>query len=362
MKKPTKPPESPVVECSGDCSPGTASPFMTVWRMALLGLVVVSALILGRAALASPEPQAVLSFPNTIDGVLTVPDHIAAHDQQIAEACLNSGVASLFSVECFDEMLLICPQTRPGFITISQEQCLWLRYDEHLSDCDCAFEDFSFDESACAFSGGGQTSLAPHWGVGIARVCEGAGIDINAGQYDVKQPVNFGGFNRTARSSFDVDHMRATFHAAYPMGRTSSSAKLFVDENVTHIDREAAQESDAGAANLDAAGDDEIYLAVNPAPELGISIERGDGRAIRSYVLAGVTLYADQLLPAHFDGARGSGWVIHAVSEFDDTYAEQGGGVILLHGDAATVSNVCEGHFSFDARTEAFSAREARGF
>ncbi len=331
-----------------------------------------------------------------LNGIVSVPDYIAALDQLIPEVYLNTETAALFAAERFNDKLLSCPQAGPGYTAISQGQCMWLRYDGRWMDRDGTFENIGFDEDARGISGGAQVAVAPRWTLGIAGAYENADLETDVGEEadssrymlggvikyqsgptllalvgsvgygdtEVLRPFDFGGFNATARSSYDVDHMGATFHAAYLMDRGSWYAKPFVDVNVTRIDREAAQETGGGAANLNVSGSDETYFSVTPALELGTTIDRGNGGMVRPYIRAGVTFYSDtdQSLLARFAAAPAGVGAFQTSSEFDDVYADLEAGLTLFRGQSATVSAGYEGRFSDDVESHGIFIKGSRTF
>ncbi len=331
-----------------------------------------------------------------LNGIVTVPDYLAAFDQLIPEVYLNTETAALFAAERFNDKLLSCPQAGPGYTAISQGQCMWLRYDGRWSDRDGTSENIGFEEDANGFSGGAQVAVAPEWTLGVAIAYENADLDTDTGasadsdrymlggviKYqsgptllalvgsvgtsgtDVARSLDFGGFNATARSSFDVDHMGATFHAAYLMDRGTWYAKPFVDVNITHVDRESVQETGGGGANLNVSGSDETYFSVTPALELGATIDQGYGRAIRPYVRAGVTFYSDtdQSLLASFVGAPAGVGAFQTSSEFDDVYADLEAGVTLFNGQDSTVSAGYEGRFGDDVQSHGIFVKGTRTF
>ncbi len=331
-----------------------------------------------------------------LNGVTDIPAYLNALDQLIPEGYLNTEATSLFAAEEFNSNLLSCPQAGDGYTAVSQGQCMWVRYDGRWADRDGTSRNIGYEEDAHGISGGGQVAVAPNWFVGIAAAYEDSDLDTNAnasaatdrymlggvikyqsgpavlalagsfgsGDVDMARRINIGGFNATARSSFDVDHVGATFHAAYLMDRSSWYAKPFVDVNVTHVDRESARETGGDAANLNVSGSDETYFSVTPALELGTTIDRGDGRAIRPYVRAGVTFYGDtdQSLTASFAGAPAGVGGFTTTSEFDDIFADIEAGVTLFHGDQHTVSAGYEGRFSDDTDVHGFFVKGTRTF
>ncbi len=331
-----------------------------------------------------------------LNDVQTVPDYVAALDQLIPEVYLNTETAALFAAERFNDKVLSCPKAGPGYTAISQGRCVWLRYDGRWSERDGTSEHGGYEEDAHGFSGGVQVAVARRWTLGFAGAYEDASLDtdtgetadsdrymlggvikyqsgrtllalagsVGTGDTDVTRPISIGGFNGIASSSYDVDHMGATFHAAYLMGGRSWYAKPFVDVNVTRIDREAVDETGGGAANLNVGGSDETYFSVSPALELGTTIDQGYGRAIRPYVRAGVTFYSDtdQSLLASFTAAPAGVGAFQTSSEFDDVYADLEAGLTLFRGEAATVSVGYEGRFSDDTETHGIFVKGLRTF
>ena len=134
--------------------------------------------------------------------------------------------------------------------------------------------------------------------------------------------------------------------------------------NVIHIDRDSVREAGAGAANQNISGSDETYFSVTPALELGTTIDRGDGRAIRPYVRGGVTFYGDtdQSLTATFVGAPAAAGGFTTTSEFDDIFADIEAGLTLFHGQTGTVSAGYEGRFSDDTQVHGFFVKGTRTF
>lgn len=331
-----------------------------------------------------------------LNGVLSVPDHIDGLDQLIPEGYRNTETVGLFTAEEFNETLLSCPQTGDGYTAVSQGQCMWVRYGGRWTDRDGTSQTIGYEEDSHGISGGGQVAVAPNWFVGIAAAYENGDLDtdtnasadtdrymlggvikyqsgpmvlalagsFSTGEVDMVRRLNIGGFTPTARSSYDVDHVGATFHAAYLLDRSSWYAKPFVDVNVTHIDRDSATETGGGAANLSISGSDETYFSVTPVLELGTTIDRGDGRTMRPYVRAGVTIYGDtdQSVTARFVGAPAAVGGFTTNSEFDDVFADIAAGVTLFDGDQHTVSAGYEGRFSDDTEIHGFFVKGTRTF
>ncbi len=335
-------------------------------------------------------------FDALVGGIFSVSDYLDALNQLIPESYLNSESASLFAAEEFNGKMLDCPEAGFGLTAITQGECLWLRYDGRWLDRDGTRSNIGFEEDAHGISGGGQMAIARDWTLGFAAAYEDSRIDTDTnasadadrymiggvvkyqsgpallalagsfgtGEYDVARRISFGGFNATPRSSFDVHHAGATLHAAYLMDRTSWYAKPFVDLNVTHIDREAAQERGGGAANLNLSGAQKTYLSVTPALELGATIDRGDGYGLRPYVRAGVTFYADtdQSLQARFAAAPAGVGSFRTRSEFDDVHADVEAGLTVFHGEFGTMSAGYEARFGDDNDVHGFFVKGARKF
>ncbi|MDA7949781.1 MAG: autotransporter domain-containing protein, partial [Hyphomicrobiaceae bacterium] len=335
-------------------------------------------------------------FEGLLNGVVSGPDYIAALDQLLPEIYLNTQATALFAAEEFNGNLLSCPKAGEGFTAISQGQCMWLHFDGRWLDRDSTYEHIGFNEDTHGVSGGGQVAIAPNWFVGIAGAYENSNLDtrtnasadsdrymlggvikyhsgpvlmalagsIGTGEVDVARPIDFGGFTATARSSFDVDHAGATFHAAYLMDRASWYAKPFIDVNAIHVERDAARETGGGAANLNIAGSSETIFSVTPALELGTTFEWSGGRAIRPYMRAGVTFYGDtdQSLTARFANAPGGVGAFQTLSEFDDIFADVEAGVTLFNGAQHTFSAGYEGHFSDNTQVHGVFFKGTRKF
>ncbi len=335
-------------------------------------------------------------FDALINGIFSISDYLDALNQLIPEIYLNTETASLFAAEEFNGNMLSCPEAGFGLTAITQGECLWLRYDGRWLDRDGTRDNIGFEEDAHGISGGGQVAVARDWTLGFAAAYEDSRIDTDTnasadadrymiggvvkyqsgpallalagsfgtGEYDVARRISFGGFNATPRSSFDVHHAGATLHAAYLMDRNSWYAKPFVDLNVTHIDREAAQERGGGAANLNVSGSKQTYFSVTPALELGATIDRGDGYGLRPYVRAGVTFYADtdQSLQARFAAAPASVGSFRTRSEFDDVHADVEAGLTVFHGEFGTMSAGYEARFGDDNDVHGFFVKGTRKF
>ena len=98
------------------------------------------------------------------------------------------------------------------------------------------------------------------------------------------------------------------------------------------------------------------------ALELGTTIDRGDGRAIRPDVRVGVTFYGDtdQALTATFAGAPAAAGDFTTASEFDDIFADTEAGLTLFHEQYSTVSAGHEGRFSDDTQVHGFFVKGTR--
>ena len=331
-----------------------------------------------------------------LNDVFTIQDYRRALDQLLPEIYLNTETATLFFAEEFTNNMLSCASAGEGFSAISEGQCLWARYEGRWLDRDGTFQNIGFDEDIHGISGGGQVALAPNWFVGIAAGYEDASLDTDSGarsdsdryaiggvvkyqsgpvmlalagsagkgEFDTRRAIDIGGFQATPGSEHDVDYLAGMFRAAYLLDRGAWYAKPFVDVNITHVDREAVRETGGGAANLNVSGGDETYYSVTPSLELGRDIDRGDGRIIRPFVRAGVTVYndTDQALFASFAGAPAAAGGFTTTSEFDDVFADIEAGVMLFHGQEAAYSVTYEGRLSDDTQQHGFFVKGTRTF
>ena len=316
-----------------------------------------------------------------VGGLLAVPDLDSlgnAYDQLGPQIYLANGVATLFSALDFTDELMSCETRDKGNVFIAQDQCVWARVSGNWLDQDDTSQTIGFDRWAARFSGGVQAQLAPDWRLGLAlgyehgdlnalgglqnstsdSVYGGAAIKYTKGNgllaaavsgghgwYDTTRNLAFGGFGGQASASHDVSHINARLRGAWAFTRDNRYIKPMVDLNLSWIDMGGFTES--GGPGLSVAGSQETVWSVTPAVEFGWQRALGDGRLIRPYVRAGVTLLDDPSFAtvSSFTAAPAGTAGFQATMSTDDVIGEIAAGMDVLMTNGAVVKVFYEGRF-----------------
>lgn len=325
----------------------------------------------GGSAALDPAVGGLLAAPN-LDSLGN------AYDQLGPQIYLANGVATLFSALDFTDELMSCETRDKGNVFIAQDQCVWARVSGNWLDQDDTSQTIGFDRWAARFSGGVQAELAPDWRLGLAlgyehgdlnalgglqnstsdSVYGGAAIKYTKGNgllaaavsgghgwYDTTRNLAFGGFGGQATASHDVSHINARLRGAWAFTRDNRYIKPMVDLNLSWIDMGGFTES--GGAGLSVEGSQETVWSVTPAVEFGWQRALGDGRLIRPYVRAGVTLLDDPSFTtvSSFTAAPAGTAAFQATMSTDDVIGEIAAGMDVLMTNGAAVKVFYEGRF-----------------
>ena len=317
-------------------------------------------------------------FNGLLNGVFEIEAYRWALDQLSPEVYLMTETATLFAAEEFTNNLFSCPIAGGGYAFIAEGQCVWVRPEGRFLNRNRTANNIGFDEDSGAFSAGAQVALAPGWFIGGALGYETASLNTSTGaasdsdrfniggvlkyqrgpmlfaaavsggiaDFETHRHIDFGGFTAQAHSEHDVTYVAGQFRAAYLLSHSRWYAKPLVDLNLTHLNRDALNETGGGAANLDVSGGDETFFSVTPAIEFGGDIYMGGNSVLRPFIKAGVTFFNDDehALTARFAGAPGGIGGFAIESEFDDVFADIETGVSVIDNELGSLS------ISYEAR------------
>ncbi len=306
---------------------------------------------------------------------------------------LSTQTASLFAAEAFSDSLFSCADKADVRAASREGECLWLKVSGGVLDVDGEAQSISFDEEKVSFSAGWQIELDETWRVGVAAGYETSSIDDAVGgtsdgerlmagvsvkhlrgpwrlsaavsggfaNYETIRIPTLGGFSDSLLSDHDVDHAAAELRFAYQLDVGRWFAKPFVEANGTWLSLSDATENGGGAA-LAIDGEDETFFSVTPGLELGGDLVLSETLALRPFLRAGASFYANTELglSARFAGGLSGDSGFGNVSAIDDLYADVKAGVTLFefkgrpsnrdgrfseYGSRVAVSLVYEGRF-----------------
>jgi uncharacterized protein with beta-barrel porin domain len=314
-----------------------------------------------------------------LQGVSTLEDYQAALDQLSPESVLNNASGTVAAGEEFTNNLFSCPVTGTAYAFIAEGQCVWVRPEGRYLQRDGTDENIGYEATTGAFSAGAQLALGRGWFLGGGLGYEASSLQTNSGastdgdrftaggvlkyqtgpflmaaavtggigSFETDRAISIADFQAVASSDYDIGFVVGQLRAAYLLQQRGWYAKPLVDLNVTHLDRDAINETGGGEANLIIDGADETYFSVIPAIEFGTEFGAA-GVRVRPFVKAGVAFFSDDehTLTARFAGAPSATGAFTIRSDLDDVFADIEAGATVFDESGATLSVTYEGRYS----------------
>ena len=305
----------------------------------------------------------------------------------------NAPIAALNSNQRFSNAMLSCRVRDGEHRFVAEGECSWGKVMGRTTKRDETANAASADEDALEISGGVQKAINENWFAGfglsyedsklttadlatsdgdryqfggILKSVYGAAtfsVSLSGGQgrYDTQRFVNFPVPGLTATGKQKIDFLSSHLRAAYAFEHGSSYLRPLVDLGVSHTRLGAFSESGAGAANLNVQKQDETYVSVQPALEIGTEWDQAyNGTLIRPYAIIGVTHYLSGTNPeitATLQGAPIGVAPFTVRGEMDETFGNLTLGLNFLASDGKNVRVTYDGQFSDHTESHAFGLK-----
>ncbi|MEM7777865.1 MAG: autotransporter domain-containing protein, partial [Pseudomonadota bacterium] len=274
---------------------------------------------ISRSGGLNPVLLALITGPTTMD------QYRASLDVLLPEVYLNTQTAMLFSANDFMSDLFSCPTADDGAAFMHEGQCVWVRPKGRKLDRDDTAEAIGYEDTVGGVSAGAQFNFAPGWVANVGASYESGTLKTDTaarsesdryhlggavkyevgpwlfagavaggiGDFDTTRQIAFTGFNETATSDHDVSYIAGQLRVAYQFAMPGWYVRPLVDVNLTYLDRDGVTETGAGTANLKIDSGKETVFSATPAVEIGGTYEIIPGTTFKPFLMAGVTLFAD---------------------------------------------------------------------
>ncbi|MEM7778152.1 MAG: autotransporter domain-containing protein [Pseudomonadota bacterium] len=321
----------------------------------------------GSATAAQPNLSPLDTLATTlINGPTTIDQYRAALDVLLPEVYLNTQTAMLFSAGDFMSDLFSCPTADDGAAFMREGQCVWVRPKGRKLDRDDTAEAIGYEDTVGGVSAGAQFNFAPGWVANVGASYESGTLKTDTaarsesdryhlggavkyeigpwlfagavaggiGDFDTTRQIAFTGFNETATSDHDVIYVAGQLRAAYQFAMPGWYVRPLVDVNLTYLDRDGLTEGGAAGANLTVAGGEETMFSATPAVEIGGVYEIVPGATLKPFLMAGVTVFADDDHSLTSAFALAPDATFETVTEHGDVFANIHAGTTLVGHDS----------------------------
>jgi uncharacterized protein YhjY with autotransporter beta-barrel domain len=305
----------------------------------------------------------------------------------------NGPVAAITSNQRFSNAMLSC-RVREGEHRFVQEgECSWGRVLARVTKRDETVNAASADEGATEISGGVQKAVNENWyagfGIsyedsklttadlatsegnryqfgGILKAVYGAAtfsVSLSAGEghYDTQRFVNIPVPGTVATAKQKIDFLSSHLRVAYAFEHGSWYLRPVADLGVSHTRLGAFSESGAGGANLNVQKQNETYVSVQPALEIGTEWDQAyNGTLIRPYAVIGATHYltgSNPEITATLQGAPVGVAPFTVKGEMDKTFGNLTLGLDFLARDGKNVRVTYDGQFSEHTASHSFGLK-----
>ena len=271
-----------------------------------------------------------------------------------AELAVNNQTVSLLSTIAFNDALLSCAERTGDYRFFDQGQCGWLRLRGQRFTQQETHDNLGFGEDSWQLAGGGQIDVGNGWHLGAALSYEGRNLNVD----DSNASSDGGQFQAgvSAKRRWDATELSGSLAVGYgdfdndralwPGAAVSGTQKLWLfsgqvriahliewgrwaikprlDLGIDYLTMDAFNESGTTDFRLriDADGQRDTYVNLQPAIDIATEIETADGLLIRPKLTLGITQFLGNTSPAvtgRFAGAPGNVASFTASTGLDQT-------------------------------------------
>jgi uncharacterized protein with beta-barrel porin domain len=336
----------------------------------------------------APSPSMVL-FLDTIGGLATSAEIVAALDRLNPQHYAGGVAATIQGSQQFVNSLMSCPQANNEGLIHSEGQCYYAQLRGRNSEWDRTSSNIGGSEDAGGVTAGMQSFVAHNWLLGGALSYEHSEIDTNnlassdgdrfsgglvmKGLYGDTTLAGaiFGGggwFDTTrivtpvvtATSESEVSFGGAGVRLTHVFDQGGWYAKPIFDAGATYLSYGDINETGAGVANLIIDGENEWVFNVGAALEVGGVVQIQNSLFARPYVRAGVMALSESefSFTSSFAGAPAGVGPFTVTTSYDDVLADIGVGVDVYATESGFSVNLgYDGKFGDTTETHAGSAK-----
>ncbi len=185
----------------------------------------------------------------------------------------------------------------------------------------------------------------------------GYALNVGYGQVDMTRDVAELIPPGTAESDSDHYYANARFHVAAPKSFGVAYIKPALDVNGTYLYMKSFEEEGVAGFNVQGVDQDEMWITVEPALELGVEGQVTTGVALRAYVSGGFRYaFDDQIgFESHFQGSPAGAGDYEVTLESDDSVFPVGAGIELIGIDRLSLRLSYEGLFGDHTEVHTFA-------
>lgn len=305
--------------------------------------------------------------------------YATAMDSLGAESYADGQLAALYSSMLFNDSLMSCAERAGDYRFVRQGQCGWVRLQARQLEQNGGRDHIGFKQNSFQYAGGGQVHVGNGWHVGGALSYEDSDLELNddlgtadgwqlqggivakkqidattiAGalsvgraEFDMERNV-FGG--ATARGDARLWVASAQMRAAHAFEHGNWYVKPFADLGVDHIAMDEFDEKGPGSVNLHVDDQNDTYVYVQPAVEIGGEVDLGGKTLVRPKLTLGITQFLTDAAPsatARFRDSPSNIGHFDSKSELDRTSFDVGLSADVISGRGWVVSIGGNGRFS----------------
>jgi uncharacterized protein with beta-barrel porin domain len=281
----------------------------------------------------------------------------------------------------FSNAMLSC-RTREGqFRFVREGECGWMTIAGNALHQERTSSNLGFNRNAFTVAGGFQKGIGGNWHLGIGLGYERSWLDVGSlassrghqvqgglvakgqlgatsfsasitgghGWYDAKRFVNLPTPGVTAKSDPQLSFVLNRFRLAHDFEQKSWYARPMADLGIAYIYSHRFNERGAGAANLDVRSENETYITLSPALEVGGEIALAGGVLIRPFAKVGLThLFTGNTpgITASLQGAPAGVAPFTVTGKNDKNYGDVSLGLDVLNTSGVNVRLGYTGQFS----------------
>jgi uncharacterized protein with beta-barrel porin domain len=279
----------------------------------MIGNYINRVQLAGGSAGLAPIVEALFFIPDA-SGLASAYDHLSP------EPYVGLGTGTFFSNLQFSDSMLSCRSRDGQYRFVREGQCGWMTVSGSALHEDRTSENLGFNRNGFSVAGGLQKQINENWHVGAGIGYERSWLDVHGiaesdahqlqggaivkgqfgpaifsvavsgghGWYDAKRFVNLPVTGVTAKADPGINFVANRLRLAYAFEQPAWYLKPMIDAGVTYVNLGGFRESGAAGANLNVRSQNETYVTLQPALEIGGELGRKEGTLFRPFARAGL--------------------------------------------------------------------------
>jgi hypothetical protein len=279
----------------------------------MIGKYINRVQLAGGSASLEPIVEALFFIPNA-SGLASAYDHLSP------EPYVGLATGTFFSNLQFSDSMLSCRSRDGQYRFIREGQCGWMTVSGSALHEERTSENLGFNRNGFSVAGGLQKQINENWHVGVGIGYDKSWLDVHGiaesdahqlqggalvkgqfgpaifsvavsgghGWYDAKRFVNLPVTGITAKADPGINFVANRLRLAYAFEQPAWYLKPMIDAGVTYVNLGGFQESGAAGANLNVRSQNETYVTLQPALEIGGELGRKEGTLFRPFARVGL--------------------------------------------------------------------------